>query len=158
MNNDRRTFLRSVGVAVLAAPIAQSAQPSFLRETPKMKLGTVTYNLAKDWDIETIIKNCAEAGFSGVELRTSHAHKVEVNLTAAERAEVRKRFEDSEVELMGLGSAFDYHTPDAAKLRKDIDATKEYIKLAHDVAAPGVKVRPNGLPKEIPPERTLAQI
>jgi sugar phosphate isomerase/epimerase len=59
---------------------------------------------------------------------------------------------------MGLGSAFDYHTPDAAKLRKDIEATKEYIKLAHDVAAPGVKVRPNGLPKEVPPEKTLAQI
>ena len=123
-----------------------------------MKLGTVTYNLAKDWDIETIIKNCEEAQFQGVELRTSHAHKVEVDLTKAQREEVKKRFQDSKVELMGLGSAFDYHTPDQAKLKKDIAATKDYIILAHDVGARGVKVRPNGLPKEVPKEKTLEQI
>ncbi|MCX6903466.1 MAG: TIM barrel protein, partial [Verrucomicrobia bacterium] len=52
----------------------------------------------------------------------------------------------------------DYHTPDQAKLRKDIEATKEYIVLAQDVGATGVKVRPNGLPKEVPKEKTLEQI
>jgi sugar phosphate isomerase/epimerase len=60
--------------------------------------------------------------------------------------------------LMGLGSAFDYHTPDPEKLRKDIAATQEYIVLAHDVGAPSVKVRPNGLPKEVPVDKTLEQI
>jgi sugar phosphate isomerase/epimerase len=123
-----------------------------------MKLGIVTYNLAKDWDIETIIKNCEATGFEGVELRTTHAHKVEVGLSKAEREAVKKRFAGSKVQLYGLGSAFDYHTPDAAKLRKDIEATKEYIVLAHDVGASGVKVRPNGLPKEVPVEKTLEQI
>ena len=118
----------------------------------------VTYNLAKDWDIDAIIKNCEEAKFEGVELRTTHAHKVEVNLTANQREDVRKRFHDSSVELMGLGSTFDYHTPDQAQLRKDIEATKEYIKLAHDVGARGVKVRPNGLPKDVPQQKTLEQI
>ena len=68
------------------------------------------------------------------------------------------RFADSGVELFSLGSAFDFHTPDAAKLRTDIEATKRYLQLAHDVGATGVKVRPNGLPKEVPPEKTLAQI
>lgn len=124
----------------------------------RMKLGTVTYNLGQDWDLETLIKNCEAAKFEGVELRTTHPHKVEVNLSKAERAEVKKRFQNSRVELMGLGSAFDYHTPDQAKLRKDIDATKEYIVLARDVGASGVKVRPNGLPKEVPQEKTLEQI
>ena len=123
-----------------------------------MKLGTVTYNLAKDWDIDTIIKNCAEAQFEGVELRTSHAHKVEVDLIKTQREEVKKRFQDSKVQLMGLGSAFDYHTPDQTKLKQDLAATKEYIVLAHDVGATGVKVRPNGLPKEVPTEKTLEQI
>jgi sugar phosphate isomerase/epimerase len=118
----------------------------------------VTYNLARDWDIATIIKNCTAARFEGVELRTTHAHKVEVNLSKTERQEVRKQFENSPVRLMGLGSVFDYHTPDQAKLRRDIEATKEYILLAQDVGASGIKVRPNDLPKEVPPERTLAQI
>lgn len=123
-----------------------------------MKLGTVTYNLAKDWDIETIIKRCTEARFEGVELRTTHAHKVEVDLSPAARAEVKRRFAGSPVQLWSLGSAYDYHTPDQARLRKDIEATKQYIQLAHDVGATGVKVRPNGLPKEVPVEKTLEQI
>lgn len=137
---------------------APAKAASFLTGRPKMKLGTVTYNLAQDWDIETIIKNCEAAKFEGVELRTSHAHKVEVNLGKEEREQVRKRFADSAVELMGLGSAFDYHTPDQARLKKDIADTKDYIVLAHDVGASGVKVRPNGLPKEVAKERTLEQI
>lgn len=123
-----------------------------------MRLGLVTYNLAKNWDVPTIIRNCEQTGFEGVELRTTHAHGVEVTLTKPQRDDVRKQFKDSKVALMGLGSAFDYHTPDTAKLKKDIEATKEYIVLAHDVGATGVKVRPNGLPTEVPVEKTLEQI
>ena len=139
-----------------AAPGAN--ERSFLLGVSRMHLGLVTYNLAQDWDIATIIKNCEATQFEGVELRTTHAHKVEVNLTKAERQEVRERFRNSKVQLMGLGSIFDYHTPDQAKLRRDIEATKEYILLAQDVGATGVKVRPNGLPKEVPVDKTLAQI
>ncbi|MEW6307348.1 MAG: TIM barrel protein, partial [Verrucomicrobiota bacterium] len=161
----RKDFLKTAalgaigfgGGAVVAADAPKKAEPS-PQKTTDMKLGTVTYNLAKDWDIATIIKNCTETGFEGVELRTTHKHGVEVTLNKQQRAEVAQRFSDSPVQLMGLGSAFDYHTPDQAKLRKDIEATKEYIVLAHDVGAGGVKVRPNGLPKEVPPEKTLEQI
>lgn len=123
-----------------------------------MKLGLVTYNMAKDWDVPTIIENCAATGFQGVELRTTHAHNVEVNLPPDERQEVRQQFEDSPVELAGLGSAFDYHSTDAEEVRQNIDGTKEYAQLAADVGAPGVKVRPNGLPEGVPVENTLAQI
>jgi len=165
MNITRRRFIEagtlSLGALSLAPQeaYAASAKPvSFLTRPPRMHLGLVTYNLAKDWDIPTIIKNCEAAEFEGVELRTTHAHKVEVNLTPEQRREVRKRFQDSKVQLFSLGSAFDYHTPDQAKLRKDIAATKEYIVLAQDVGATGIKVRPNGLPQEVPPEKTLAQI
>lgn len=165
MSTSRREFF-GTGLVGLAGgwAVAQSGTLSARAENvppPKasaMKLGLVTYNLAKDWDIATVIKNCEAAGFQGVELRTTHAHKVEVNLTAAERAAVRQRFADSKVQLFGLGSAFDYHTPDPAKLRQDIEATKQYIVLAQDVGATGVKVRPNGLPKEVPAEKTLEQI
>jgi hypothetical protein len=165
MKTHRRQFLKGTGMTLAAAGLwgrstfaaatADGGPTSFIRQPPRMKLGTVTYNIAKDWDIPTIIKNCTEAKFQGVELRTTHAHGVEVSLSKSQRAEVKKRFQDSPVELMGLGSAFDYHTPDQAKLRADIAATKEYIVLAHDVGAGGVKVRPNGLPPEVPKEKTL---
>lgn len=174
MKNNRRHFLKSTSLAlgslafasraIAAEPkqkkakAAGTAMPSFARPS-KMRLGTVSYNLAMDWDIPTIIKNCTEAKFEGVELRTTHKHGVEVTLSKDARAEVKKRFADSPVQLVSLGSAFDYHTPDQAKLKADIAATKEYIVLAHDVGATvGVKVRPNGLPREVPVEKTLEQI
>ncbi len=177
MKTDRRDFLKTASLSLAslsalssAAMAAQSkgkakdtakteteSGPSYAKKSP-MHLGTVTYNIAMDWDIPTIIKNCTEAKFEGVELRTTHKHGVEVTLNKGQRAEVKKRFADSPVALVSLGSAFDYHTPDQAKLKKDIDATKEYIVLAQDVGATGVKVRPNALPKEVPVEKTLEQI
>jgi sugar phosphate isomerase/epimerase len=166
MNINRRNFLKATGLgiggvslhAVLPGASVAAESASFLVRRPTMHIGLVTYNLAADWDIPTIIKNCEAAKFEGVELRTSHAHNVEVNLSKDERKDVKKRFGDSKVQLMGLGSIFDYHTPDQAKLRKDIEATKEYIILAEDVGATGVKVRPNGFPKEVSQEKTLEQI
>jgi sugar phosphate isomerase/epimerase len=166
MKSTRRSFLQIAALTGTALAVGRTSgfaaeadrRKSFVVRAPRMKLGTVTYNLAQDWDVPTLIKNCEAAGFQGVELRTTHKHGVEVSLTKEQRAEVRKRFADSKVELMGLGSAFDYHTTDAQKLRQDIAATKEYIVLAQDVGATGVKVRPNGLPKEVPVEKTLEQI
>lgn len=163
MNVDRRHFLKAASWSAaaslggLAAGAAENPVPAGAPAS-RLRLGTVTYNLAKDWDLETIIQRCEEAKFEGVELRTTHAHRVEVNLSKAQRAEVKRRFQDSSVELMGLGSAFDYHTPDRTKLRQDMEATKEYVILAHDVGASGVKVRPNALPREVPVEKTLEQI
>jgi sugar phosphate isomerase/epimerase len=165
MRIDRRHFLKSAGLGMgalhfsssLSRGAASPAKAAFARPA-SMHLGMVTYNLAQDWDLATVIRNCEATRFEGVELRTTHAHKVEVNLSKEQRQEVKKRFADSKVQLLGLGSVFDYHTPDQAKLRQDIEATKEYIVLAQDVGATGVKVRPNGLPKEVPVEKTLAQI
>ena len=122
------------------------------------QLGIVTYNIAKDWDLPTILSRLEKLGYAGVELRTGHAHKVEVNLTGAQRDEVRKRFEDSPVHLAGLGSAFEYQSADPATVRKNIEGTKEYVRLAHDVGSPGVKVRPNGIPRGANLDETLRQI
>jgi len=120
----------------------------------------VTYNLGRDWDLETLIANCEETGFAGVELRTTHAHGVEVGLSAEERTEVKRRFADSAVELVGLGSAFEYDALDSDELRSHIEGTKEYVRLAHDLGVGGVKVRPNKVHVDvgIPIEQTLEQI
>lgn len=162
MKFTRRTLLSSSLPAALSlAALGQNAfaaeQPSAAKRS-RMRLGSVTYNIARDWDVPTIIKNFEQTGFEGVELRTTHAHGVEVNLTKEQRATVKKRFADSRVELMGLGSAFEFQMTDQQRLRKEIEACKEYIILARDVGATGVKVRPNGLPKEVPVEKTLEQI
>ncbi len=165
MKTNRRLFIQTataafgaLGALATGQSLAAAAAPATGAGKSRMRLGLVTYNLAKDWDVPTIIKNCSASGFTGVELRTTHRHGVEVALGKAERQEIKKTFQNSPVELVSLGSAFDYHTPDPAKLRRDIDATKEYIVLAQDVGAGGVKVRPNALPREVPKEKTLEQI
>jgi sugar phosphate isomerase/epimerase len=166
MKTARRGFFKSVALACSTGSLLareafaaeNPSQPAFIPRSAKMKLGIVTYNIAKDWDVPTILKNCTEANIQGVELRTSHAHGVDVALSKEQREDVKKRFQDSSVELMGLGSAYDFHTPDQAKLKSDIAATKEYVLLARDVGASGVKVRPNGLPAGVPKEKTLQQI
>ena len=123
-----------------------------------MKLGTVTYMIAAQWDVPMIIKNLKECKLDGVELRTTHAHKVELNLTADQRRGVRKQFEDGGIEIAGLGTTCEYQSADKALVKKNIDETKEWIKLAHDLGCPGVKVRPNGLPKGADLDATLKQI
>ena len=155
---DRRDFLSSVALLPLAG-VGSPQQPG--RPAPAhggLKVGTVTYNIAKDWDIPTIIRNLTEIGMDAVELRTTHGHGVELSLSPAQRAEVRKRFEDSPVKIGGLGTICEYHSPDPAVVRKNVEETKRWVQLARDVGSPGVKVRPNGLPKEVPEEKTLEQI
>jgi len=154
----RRLFLqRSFAAGIGLAAMRQITETSF--ELKKgMKFGLVTYLWAQDWDLPTIITNCEKAGFLGVELRTQHAHKVETNLNAAQRADVKKRFADSKVTCIGYGSNFEYHSPDPAVLRNNIEQTKEYIKLCSDLGASGIKVKPNDLPSGIPKEKTIAQI
>jgi len=124
----------------------------------KMRLGLVTYNWGKDWDLPTVIANCSATGFAGVELRSTHKHGVEITLGEAARKAVAQRFADSDVELAGLGSACEYHSIDPAEVKRNIEETKDFVRLCHDLGGGGVKVRPNGLPKEVPVEKTLEQI
>ena len=156
MKLTRRQFAGTLIAAAAASRTPLLAQDSKIER--QMKLGLVTYNWGKDWDVETLIRNCEASGFAGAELRSTHKHQVEITLGKAARQEVAKRFGDSKVALVGLGSACEYHSPDAAVLKKNIDETKEFIKLCHDVGGEGVKVRPNGIPKEVPAEKTLEQI
>jgi sugar phosphate isomerase/epimerase len=161
----RRGVLKSAALAASAfvAGSAQAANPQSAITNPQSKaplhLGLMTYNLAKDWDIPTIIKNCTATGFEHVELRTTHAHHVEVALSKDQRREVRKRFEDAGLKI-SLASGFGYHYPDPAELRKNIEGTKEYTILAQDLGAIGIRVFPNALlvDKGIPEEQTLQQI
>jgi hypothetical protein len=157
-NLSRRLFLQKSLTAGIGLAALNHFSACSGRRTRGMKLGLVTYQWAKDWDLPTLITNCEKTGFQAVELRTQHAHKVETNLNAAQRAEVKKRFADSSVTCVGYGSNFEFHDPDQVKLRENIEKTKEYIKLCRDIGATGIKVKPNDLPAEIPPEKTIAQI
>jgi len=149
----QRSISAGIGLAALSPLSAFSSSPE-----SGMKFGLVTYEWAKDWDLPTLIANCGKTGVLGVELRTQHAHGVESTLNLTQRAEVKKRFADSPVTCLGYGSNFEYHSIDPIKVRENIEGTKSYIKLCHDIGATGIKVKPNNLPAEVSKEKTIAQI
>lgn len=123
-----------------------------------MRLGAVTFNLFKDADLETIIATCEKTGLEGVELRTTHAHGVEPGIDAQERRRVRALFENSGIHLVGYGTTCEFHSPDAAVRAAQVELGKQFVELARDTGAAGVKVRPNGLPEEVPVETTISNI
>ncbi len=170
---DRRQLLQ--GSAALAASVAfgamsaegsgapaEAATPSTTQRgvagSRRMQLGMVTYNIAAGWDIPTIIERCHQVGMAAVELRTTHRHGVEPDTSKTRREEVRKQFANAGIVLWGLGSVCEYHSPDPAVVAQNIELTKRFVDLAHDVGAKGVKVRPNALPQEVEERKTLEQI
>jgi sugar phosphate isomerase/epimerase len=123
-----------------------------------VRLGLVTYNIAKDWSVDQIIDALSKARFEAVELRSTHAHGVEPGLEQAKVRQVRDRFAAGKVRLLSLGSACEYHSPDAAVREKNVEETKAFLELAHDLGCWGVKVRPNGLPDGVPEATTIGRI
>ena len=158
-NIDRKQFLQGLSLltgASMLSPDLFASDPEWKKT--KIKLGLCTYQWGKDWDVASLIKNCTETKIHGVELRVEHAHNVSPELNKAERAEVKKKFADSPVVIVGMGTNQQYDFPDQDKLKASIERTKEFIRLGADIGGSGVKVKPNALHKEIPTEKTLEQI
>ena len=152
----RRSFLASGTLAVsggLRPPLARSAE-----DAAKFKLGIVTYNVPKDWDLPTLLKVCKEVGIAAVECRTTHKHGVEPTLTADQRKDVKKQFADAGVVFWGCGTVCEFHSDNPAVVKKNVEDCKEFVKLVQDIGGNGVKVRPNGVPKGVDEEKTFEQI
>jgi sugar phosphate isomerase/epimerase len=155
----RKEFIRNLSLITGGTLVSASILASFRSAPgPKMKLGLVTYLWAKDWDIPTIIKNCTSTSILGVELREQHAHGVGTGLSMADRKEVKRKFDDSPVKLVGLGTNQQFDYPDPVQLKESIDKTKEYLRLSVDIGSSGVKVKPNEFHKEVAREKTIEQI
>lgn len=161
---DRRTFLTTTAAGVLGLTAcgevhAQQTTSAPAQPTPPpFSLGTVTYNIAAEWDLDTILKILPKVGLTHVEFRTTHKHGVEPSLSKEQRQEIKKRCADAGVTIWGLGSVCEFHSPDPKVVEGHIETCKQFLQLAHDIGAKGVKVRPNGLRKDIPEADTLTQI
>ena len=151
----RRDFLAATAALPLLAQRGQVAQ---VAEAAKFKLGLVTYNVPAMWDLPTLLTVCKDVGIAAVECRTTHAHKVEPKLSAEERADVKKRFADAGVVFWGCGSVCEFHSADAAVVKKHIEDCKQFVGLVKDIGGKGVKVRPNGVVKGVDDQKTFEQI
>ena len=148
----RRQFLGQsaalVGAAALPGFLSNCAQAAV---GENCRLGLVTYLWGKDLTLPQLIDVCEESEVLGVEPRTTHRHGVERDLTAQQRAEVKARFDDSPVTLVGIGSNERYDDPNPANVQAAIQATKDFILLSQDVGGSGVKVKGDRFHENIPP-------
>jgi len=163
----RRGFLAH-GLCVTAGAVATTALTScdsletaeVAKRAARTRFGFTTYQWGKDWDVPTLIANCSKARAFGVELRTSlsYAHGVELDLNSRQRREVKKRFDDSAVSLVGVATSERFDSPDPTKLKAAIENTKAYIKLSRDIGGSGVRVFPNSFHDGVTRQKTIEQI
>lgn len=157
MHTLRRQF---IGQAIAASSVAafSAVASSASQSSTTMRLGLVTYQWGKDMKLDELLSACEQSGLLGVELRTEHRHAVEPGLSALERAEIKKRFADSPVQLVGYGSNCEYHSDHPEEVRRNIELTKKYVQLMHDCGGTGVKVKPNSFPEGLTRQQTIEQI
>ncbi len=146
----RRTLL--AGAALLPVFAAQRKN--------KMRFGFTTYLWGRSWDIPTLIANCTKLKAYGLEMRVEmkSAHGVELELDAAQRREVKKRFAGSPVKVLGLATGERFDSPDPAKLKAAVEKAKRYAELSHDIGGRGIRVFPNDFQKSMPQAATIAQV
>jgi sugar phosphate isomerase/epimerase len=151
---NRRSFL-TAATSLAALPQLEAVPPA---AEGKFQLGSVTYNLLQNMDLETLIHTCEATGFVAVELRTGHKHGVEPSIGPEERAKVKERFHHSKVRLLSYGTTCEFQSPDPAERKKQMALAKSFVDLAHDTGAVGVKVRPNGFPAGVAHNVTIRNI
>jgi sugar phosphate isomerase/epimerase len=71
---------------------------------------------------------------------------------------VKKQFADSGIVFWGCGSVCEFQAVDQKVVQKNIEECKRFVDLVKDIGGKGVKVRPNGLPKDADPQKTFEQI
>ncbi len=154
----RRSFLTAAGAAAVAPLLRLRADEPAASGPPKFRLGLVTYNVAKDWDLPTILRICKRVGVAAVECRTTHKHGVEPTLSTEQRRGVKHQFENAGVVFWGCGSTCEFHSPDPAVVAKNVEECKRFVQLVKDLGGKGVKVRPNGVAKGQTPEQACDRI
>jgi sugar phosphate isomerase/epimerase len=154
----RRRFLQAAAGVTSLGAVGNTPGADASGSPRKFQLGIVTYNIAANWDLATILRVLSQTKIRTVEFRTGHKHGVEPTLSADQRKEIRQRCKDAGITIWGCGTTCEFHSPDKAEVEKQIETCKQFVKLAADLGGRGVKVRPNGLPRGVPVEKTLEQI
>lgn len=150
----RRGFVLSP-LALAAISLQERVFAAAPGRGPGFHLGCITYNTLKDFDVETIIRVLEGAGFEGVELRTGHKHGIEPSINQEERLRVRRRFEQSKIRLVSYGTTCRFQSPDAAERDKQLAIARQFVDLAHDTGALGIKIQPMGFPDGVSKETTV---
>ena len=107
-----------------------------------MKLGLLTYNLGRDWNLEKLIEVSKKYGYAGIEFRvdSEHKHGVEVDSGKKARKEIKNRLEDAYIEAIGIGTSSRFESNEAGIRKENIERAKKCVELASDIDAKYIRV------------------
>ena len=113
-----------------------------------MKLSYMSFS-CPEATLEEFVGYARKYAYEGVEPRAEakHNHGVEVDASAAKRAEIKEFFQDSGIECACVATSRKYAIADPAELRESIETTKKLIDLAADVGSTRIRVF-GGMPPE----------
>ena len=125
-----------------------------------MKLSWMTYGVLKDLSRKDLLDVLKANGVEGVEFRTdaNHGHRVEASIDAAVRKQVVVDCAAAGIRIVSVATGNRYHDPAPAEVQKHIEETKKRMDLAADLGAPRVRVFGNNFPKDVPRDKTIAQV
>lgn len=136
----RKVFKTWLGAPLLAGPVRVNGQ-TLRPEGENMTFGWNTGGLAERWDLDMLLEIAKEAGVHGVELGAGHGHGVALTLSPEARDEVRSKFEQAGLELIGMSvpAILEGGSPEA--LMTAADMVKQHVRLSHDAGGSGVRLR-----------------
>jgi sugar phosphate isomerase/epimerase len=122
-----------------------------------MKLSIMTYQIAKDWDLETYLDVARRTGCAGVEFRVElgYKHGVELERTPEERQAIKQACADAGIEVACLATGCRFHFPEPEKRAEQVALAKKYVELAADIGAPRIRVFGNDLPPDVEKRRVV---
>lgn len=119
-----------------------------------MKYAFMSFS-APHLSLQDMLAYASQTGYDGIEPRidSKHAHGIELDTSAAQRQEIRKRAEDSGVALCCIATSCKYADPAAAPTW--VEQTRHAIALASDIGSPRLRVFGGAIPQHVTREQAI---
>lgn len=105
--------------------------------------------------LDELLATARRYGYDGIEPRTAvkHGHGIELDATAADRRDIRRKAVDSGIALCSIATSCAYANPATSK--QMVDDTLRYIDLADDVGSPAIRVFGGTIPHDVSREHAI---
>ena len=135
LTSSRRDFLAPPPPSLPVRPLHRLLSRTRLaaEDPPAISFGLVTYMWGADWDLPTLLENCKKTGRARRRAPDDPRPQGGAGPGRSSGQKSRKRFADSGVTCVGIGSDERFGNPDPAKVKAAIEKTKEFIRLSHDI-------------------------
>ena len=124
-----------------------------------MKYSFMTFS-CPEWDLETIIRRAVALGYHGLEPRAEaeHKHGIELALSAAQRAQVRRKFQDAGFAVGCVATSVRFSSGDPSERAKMREQAKAYVDLAADLGSKRIRVFGGPVPEGVQKEACKAYV